>query len=65
MRLVIGFMLLGLLAVLAVPAASSSVKDGGAARRPAPRKRIGRSKQSKRARRPASKSRLARREPAA
>lgn len=63
MRLVIGFMLLGLLALLALP--SFSAMDQRAARRSAPRKRIQRAKPAKRARRPASKSGLPRREPAA
>ena len=62
MRLMIGFMLLGLLAVLTVPVAASSSKDGRTPRRSASRKRI---KRATRARRPASKSRLSRREPAA
>lgn len=66
MRLVIGFVLLGLLAVLTVPMPTSSKgQDERAGRRAAPRKRVERAKPAKRARRPATKPRLAGRAPAA
>lgn len=63
MRLIIGAMLAGLLAVLAFPAvAPSSGKGERRARRPGARRRTG---PGKRGRRPAAKPKLSRREPAA
>jgi hypothetical protein len=66
MRLIIGAMLVGLLAVLALPAVPfSSGKGERPPRRPGTRRRIGPGKPGKRARRPGAKSKLSRREPAA
>jgi len=63
MRLIIGVMLVGLLAVLVLPAVpSSSEKDERPARRRGTRRRM---EPGKRARRPGAKSKLSRREPAA